>query len=87
MSARPPEYSPDALFELTALTEKVLDNQEKMQQDLSEIKQSIFHPDEGLYARVRRNTLFRAGAVRWLWILTTGLTISLLHIFFKLIVK
>ncbi|MCP4726986.1 MAG: hypothetical protein GY863_18235, partial [bacterium] len=44
-----------------------------------EMKESLFEPDKGLYARVGRNTDFRLSAAKWLWILTTGVVLSILR--------
>ncbi len=65
--------------ELKIMMEQVLENQGCIHNDIREMKKNIFDPDSGLYARVGRNTDFRLTAVKWLWILTTGVALSILR--------
>lgn len=78
---------PDSVMELKLITEKILEGQIKIQKDIHEIKMSLFDPDNGLYARVYKNTGFRLTAGKWLWILTTGLMMTLLHGFLRYVLK
>jgi len=88
---------PDSVMELKLITEKILvrlrrislwlKGQTKIQKDIHEIKMSMFDPDNGLYARVNKNTGFRLTAGKWLWVLTTGLLMSLLHGFMRYVLK
>lgn len=71
--------------ELKLNTEKILESQHRILRDISEIKRSLFDPDEGLYARVGLNTQFRLSAGKWLWILTTGLTLALARIILNIL--
>ena len=66
------------LTELKLMFEKQLENQVKMQGDLHNIKLSLFEPDNGVYARINKNTAFRMTAAKWLWILTTGVVMIIL---------
>lgn len=66
------------LTELKIMFETQLKNQEKMHRDLHKIKESLFEPDNGVYARINKNTMFRLTASKWLWILTTGVVMILL---------
>ena len=47
--------------------EYIKDNQEKMQADLTMIKNTLLGPDDGTISRVNKNTAFRKGAQRTLW--------------------
>ena len=42
-------------------------NQDKMQADLSMIKERLLNPDEGTIARVNKNTQFRKSTTKVLW--------------------
>tara|TARA_Y100001937_G_C6858372_1_gene215238 strand:+ start:147 stop:401 length:255 start_codon:yes stop_codon:yes gene_type:complete len=61
--------------------EYVKTNQEKMQKDLSMIKERLLNPDSGVTARVNKNTDFRIKAQRTLW----SIWIALLGIIGKMI--
>ncbi len=66
--------------ELKLLSKQILTKQAEVHETVAEIKNRIFEPDNGLYARVSKNTDFRLTSLRWLWVLTTGLAFSLLKI-------
>ncbi|MFC1730544.1 hypothetical protein ACFL6I_09420 [candidate division KSB1 bacterium] len=83
MSAKSGEKQSETVLELKLLSEKILETQVHIQHEIGELKASLFNPDEGLYARVCRNTQFRMTASRWLWILTTGLTFTVLNIIYR----
>lgn len=77
----------ETIMDLRVKIDKVLTNQEKMLKDINVIKTDIFEPDNGIYARVNRNTGFRQTAVKWLWVLTMGLTISMARSLMELMMK
>ncbi|MFC1565176.1 hypothetical protein ACFL6G_09590 [candidate division KSB1 bacterium] len=66
-------------LELKLMMEQVLESLDKVQSDIREMKQSLFEPDKGLYARVGRNTDFRLTAIKWLWVLTTGVVLTIVR--------
>jgi len=82
-----PASRDDEILKLKLNTEKILENQMQMCRDIREIKKCIFDPDEGLYTRVGRNTQFRTAAARWLWALTTGMTLSLARLILNMLSK
>jgi len=67
------------IVELKAVIEQILTGQTQMQEDITAIKENLFDPDNGLYARVAKNTSFRQTASKWLWLLTGGLAAALLN--------
>jgi len=77
----------DAVLEMKIVMEKILEAHVEMRRDIKEIKTNLFNPDEGLYARVYRNTEFRTAASKWLWVLTTGITVTMLHALFRYVVR
>ena len=87
MRDKQPQDYIGSVTELKLITEKILEGQTKMQKDIHEIKMSLFDPDNGLYARVYKNTGFRLTAGKWLWVLTTGLIMTLLHGFIRYVLK
>ena len=58
------------------LEEKIMDaletvrqNQERMSADISKIKEAVYHPDSGLYARLRILEEESKSRAKFLWIL------------------
>ena len=43
-----------ALTELTSKIETLLDKQEELAENVTKIKEAVYNPDEGLYARLNR---------------------------------
>jgi hypothetical protein len=43
-----------ALTELTSRIEILIDKQEELAENVSKIKEAVYNPDEGLYARLNR---------------------------------
>jgi hypothetical protein len=66
-------------LELKLMMEQILENQDNIHNDIREMKENLFEPDSGLYARVSRNTDFRLTATKWLWVLTTGVVLTMLR--------
>ena len=61
--------------------ENLKKNQDKMQADLSMIKERLLNPDEGTIARVNKNTQFRKSTTKVLW----SIWIALIGILTKMI--
>jgi len=69
-----------ALIELNGKFERVIDNieivkdkQEEMAEDIVKIKEAVYNPDEGIYARIRELESFKRQVSKVLWILMTAL--------------
>lgn len=55
--------------------------QEKMAKDIHQIKEAVYNPDNGLFSRVKANTVFRQLAT-WLGaLLLTGLAATMWQVF------
>lgn len=50
----------------------IKEKQEEMALDIAEIKKAVYHPDQGLYARIRELEQWKDGASRLIWILMTS---------------
>ena len=57
-------------------------NQDKMQADLSMIKERLLNPDEGTIARVNKNTQFRKSTTKVLWSIWIALIVILTKMIF-----
>ena len=62
--------------------ETVKDKQEEMADDISKIKDAVYNPDEGLYARLRELESWKNTSSRLIWIIITsivGLTVATIY--------
>ena len=48
------------------------EKQEEMHKDISEIKGAVYHPDDGLYARIRELEAWKSTSAKMMWILFTS---------------
>ena len=69
-----------ALIELNGKFERMMDNieivkdkQEEMADDIVKIKEAVYNPDSGIYARIRELESFKRQASKVLWIVMTAL--------------
>jgi len=51
--------------------ETVNDKQDEMAQDIAKIKEAVYNPDEGLYARLRELESWKETSTRLIWIIIT----------------
>lgn len=63
----------DALVRLTMQIERMSDKQDEMLEDVKKIKEAIYNPDQGLYARLRDLEQWQNSVSRVLW--TGGLAV------------
>ena len=50
----------------------VKEKQEEMSEDVSKIKEAVYNPDEGLYARIRELEAWKNQSSRMIWTLFTS---------------
>ena len=50
----------------------VKDKQDEMALDIGKIKEAVYNPDEGIYARMRELEQWKKTSSRMIWILTVG---------------
>jgi len=53
--------------------ETVNDKQDEMANDIAKIKEAVYNPDEGLYARLRELESWKETSSRLIWIIITSL--------------
>jgi len=53
--------------------ETVKERQEGMADDISKIKEAVYHPDKGLYSRLRELESWKDTSSRLIWIIITSL--------------
>ena len=54
--------------------ETVTDKQDEMAQDIAKIKEAVYNPDEGLYARLRALEAWKKTSSRVIWMVVTALS-------------
>tara|TARA_R100001510_G_C7505212_1_gene107193 strand:- start:25 stop:288 length:264 start_codon:yes stop_codon:yes gene_type:complete len=64
----------DAIVRLTMTIERMSDKQDEMLDDVKKIKEAIYNPDQGLYARVRDLEQWQSSVSRFIW--TVGLAVA-----------
>tara|TARA_R100001510_G_C7580172_1_gene153466 strand:- start:27 stop:299 length:273 start_codon:yes stop_codon:yes gene_type:complete len=52
--------------------EVMQDKQEEMSQDIAKIKEAVYNPDQGLYARLRELESWKQTSSRMIWTLFTS---------------
>ena len=60
----------------------VKEKQEEMAQDISKIKEAVYHPDQGLYARLKELESWKETSARLTWLIITsviGLTVATIY--------
>jgi len=60
------------LIQLDGKLERMMQLQTCMADDISKIKEAVYNPDEGLYARLRELESWKETHSRLMWILTTS---------------
>ena len=63
----------DAIVNLTHQIERMAEKQETMYQDVRQIKEAIYNPEQGLYARVRDLEQWQQGLSKTIWLFGTSM--------------
>jgi len=72
----------DAIVDLAHQIQRMADEQDEMLDDVKKIKEAIYNPDQGLYARVRDLEQWQAGMNKFIWsvgLAVTGLVIQAIY--------
>ena len=72
----------DAIVDLTMQVQRMADKQDEMLEDVKKIKEAVYHPEQGLYARVRDLEQWQQGMAKIIWtvgLAVTGLIIQALY--------
>jgi predicted nucleic acid-binding Zn-ribbon protein len=57
----------DAIVDLAHQIQRMADKQDEMLDDVKKIKEAIYNPDQGLYARVRDLEQWKEGISKFVW--------------------
>tara|TARA_R110000824_G_scaffold45909_3_gene132442 strand:- start:332 stop:592 length:261 start_codon:yes stop_codon:yes gene_type:complete len=64
----------ESIVNLTIQIQRMADKQDEMIEDVKKIKEAIYNPEQGLYARVRDLEQWQQGASKFIW--TVGLAVT-----------
>ena len=64
----------DAIVDLAHQIQRMADKQDEMLDDVKKIKEAIYNPDQGLYARVRDLEQWQQSIAKFIW--TVGLAVT-----------
>ena len=64
----------DSIVDLAHQIQRMADKQDEMLDDVKKIKEAIYNPDQGLYARVRDLEQWQQGVAKFIW--TVGLAVA-----------
>ena len=73
MDEREVQELKDAIVRLTMTIERMADKQDEMLEDVKKIKEAIYNPDQGLYARLRDLEQWKDGVSKFTW--TVGIAV------------
>ena len=62
----------DAIVDLAHQIQRMADKQDEMLDDVKKIKEAIYNPDQGLYARLRELESWKQTSSRMIWTLFTS---------------
>ena len=65
--------------------DELKDKQEDMAEDISKVKDAVYHPDEGLYARLRELEGWKKTSSKLLWMLISSMIGVISYIITKII--
>jgi hypothetical protein len=61
------------LDKLSMKIDEVKEKQEDMAEDISKVKEAVYHPDEGLYARIRELEGWKNTSSKVMWMLISSM--------------
>jgi|TARA_R110000796_G_scaffold24463_2_gene69768 predicted nucleic acid-binding Zn-ribbon protein len=75
----------DAIVNLTHQIERMSDKQDSMITDVRQIKDAIYNPEQGLYARIRDLEQWQVGLSRTIWLIGSSLLALMVKTFYDLL--
>jgi len=84
----------ETLIDLNAKLERLLSgidslgiNQERMCEDISKIKEAVYNPDEGLYARLRALEQWKDNTSKVQWLISSSVLILMVKMFWDAVIQ
>ena len=73
MNGEPLTQLTQAIFELKLQIENMSDRQDEMFNDVKKIKEAVYNPDSGIYARLRSLEQWKEQQAKFQWVILTTL--------------
>tara|TARA_R100001082_G_scaffold66316_1_gene37464 strand:- start:4148 stop:4423 length:276 start_codon:yes stop_codon:yes gene_type:complete len=74
------------LDRMLSSVEMLAENQNRMSEDISKIKEAVYNPDEGLYARLRALEQWKAGQAKVQWVIISAIIAMVAKQFWDIVV-
>jgi len=75
------------MTEIATKMQVLLDKQDELAENINKIKEAVYNPDEGLYARLRNLEQWKETSSKITWVILTSIvglaTATVWHTFFK----
>lgn len=75
-----------AIMELKGQIERMSERQEEMVEDVKKIKEAVYNPDEGLYARLRALEQWKENQSKLQWFVVTSIFGLIMTTVYKMII-
>ena len=72
----------EIILEMKHDIERIAERQSEMNENLKKIKEAIYNPDEGLYARIKALESWKESSQRFIWLIASTVAVNLLLDFF-----
>ena len=76
-----------AIIELKGQIERMAERQEEMVDDVKKIKEAVYNPDSGLYARLRALEQWKESQAKFQWLIGTTLTGLVIATLYKMVIS
>ena len=76
-----------AIMEMKGSVERMSERQEEMVEDVKKIKEAVYNPDSGLYARLRALEQWKESQAKFQWLIGTTLAGLVVTTLYKMIIS
>ena len=76
-----------AIMDLKGSVERMSERQEEMVEDVKKIKEAVYNPDSGLYARLRALEQWKESQAKFQWLIGTTLAGLVVTTLYKMIIS
>ena len=80
-------HLPQAIMELKGQIERMSERQEEMVEDVKKIKEAVYNPDSGLYARLRELEQWKESQAKVQWTIITTVIGLVAATLYKMIIS
>ena len=77
----------EIIIELRNDISRMSERQNEMNENIKKIKEAIYNPDEGLYARIRSLELWKESSQKFIWIIASTVAALLTSTIYKFFIN